>query len=104
MAVVTGAASGIGEALTEALLARELDVVAIDRDVTTIDAAAHRFAVDVRNDAAMSAVAARFAGRPAAYVFANAGMKAGKGAGFALLASCGVLLVTLAVRAATLFL
>lgn len=74
VAVVTGAASGIGEALTAALLERDLDVVAIDREVDGIDAAAHRFAVDVRDDTAMSAVAARFAGRPAAFVFANAGI------------------------------
>lgn len=74
VAVVTGAASGIGEALTAALLERDLDVVTIDREIDRIDPRARRFAVDVRDEAAMAAVAERFAGRPAAFVFANAGI------------------------------
>lgn len=74
LAVVTGAASGIGQALTAALLARELDVVAIDRELDGVDPRAQGFAADVRDEAAMAAVAERFAGRPAAYVFANAGI------------------------------
>lgn len=74
LAVVTGAASGIGEALTSALLARDLDVVAIDCQIDGIDPSAQRFAVDVRDETAMAAVAEQFAGRPAAIVFANAGI------------------------------
>ncbi|WP_425257765.1 SDR family oxidoreductase [Rubrivivax sp. RP6-9] len=72
--MVTGAASGIGAALTTALVERGLDVVAIDRHTADIDPRADRFAVDVRDEAAMAAVAERFAGRAAAMVFANAGI------------------------------
>lgn len=76
LAVVTGAASGIGAALTSALVERDLDVVAIDRtiDGDDIDPRAMRFVADVRDEAAMAALAARFAGRAAAVVFANAGI------------------------------
>jgi 2-keto-3-deoxy-L-fuconate dehydrogenase len=74
LAVVTGAASGIGLALADALLARGIDVVAIDRDTSTIDPRALRFDADVRDAEAMARVAQQFAGRPASHVFANAGI------------------------------
>ena len=74
LAVVTGAASGIGAALTTALLARGLDVVAIDLDASAIDPRADRVSLDVRDADAMAALADRCAGRPARYVFANAGI------------------------------
>jgi len=74
LAVVTGAASGIGHALVRALLDRDLDVVAIDLATDAIDPRAHRWAVDVRDAGAMAALAARFEGRPASHVFANAGV------------------------------
>jgi NAD(P)-dependent dehydrogenase (short-subunit alcohol dehydrogenase family) len=73
-ALVTGAASGIGLALADALLARGIEVVAIDRDTSAIDARAQRFDVDVRDADAMARVAQQFAGRPASHVFANAGI------------------------------
>jgi NADP-dependent 3-hydroxy acid dehydrogenase YdfG len=73
-AVVTGAGSGIGLALANALLARGIDVIAIDRDTSAIDARARRFDVDVRDAHAMERVAQQFAGRPASHVFANAGI------------------------------
>jgi NAD(P)-dependent dehydrogenase (short-subunit alcohol dehydrogenase family) len=74
LAVVTGAASGIGQALVMALLARDLDVIAIDRQTDGVDPRAQRFAIDVRDAPAMAALAERYAGRPASYVFANAGV------------------------------
>ena len=73
LAVVTGAASGIGQALTDALLARGHDVIAIDRDTANIDPRAQRFALDVRDADGMAGLAERFSGRPASHVFANAG-------------------------------
>jgi 2-keto-3-deoxy-L-fuconate dehydrogenase len=73
-AVVTGAGSGIGLALADALLTRGIDVVAIDRDTSAIDASALRFDVDVRDAGGMARVAQQFAGRPASHVFANAGI------------------------------
>lgn len=84
LAVVTGAASGIGLALTQELLSRAFDVVAIDKDalpfagtpgVTAIQA-------DVGDAAAMQRIAAEFAARPLHYAFANAGI-GGPGAAFA---------------------
>ena len=78
LAVVTGAASGIGAALTEALLARGIEVLAIDRNIDTRNPAAHplehRFALDVRDATAMAHLAATFAARPVSHVFANAGI------------------------------
>lgn len=74
LAVVTGAACGIGQALTAALLARGCEVVAIDRETAGIDARAYRIALEVRDADAMAALAQRFAGRPASHVFANAGI------------------------------
>lgn len=74
LAVVTGAASGIGAALVGALVERDLDVVAIDRCAEGLDPRAEGFAVDVRDESAMAALASRFAGRSAAFVFANAGI------------------------------
>lgn len=74
IAVVTGAASGIGQALTTALLDRGHDVVAVDRSTAGIDLRAHVVEQDVRDADGMVALAARFAGRPASHVFANAGV------------------------------
>lgn len=74
LAVVTGAASGIGHALTTALLDRGIDVVAIDRDIACIDPRAQRHALDVRDAEGMARLADRCAGRPASHVFANAGI------------------------------
>ncbi len=78
LAVVTGAASGIGAALTEALLARGIEVLAIDLHIDTLSPAAHplerRFAIDVRDAAAMAHLAATFAARPVSHVLANAGI------------------------------
>ena len=74
LAVVTGAGCGIGQALTAALLVRGFDVVAIDRDASSIDARAQRSSLDVRDAEGMAHLADHFAGRPASYVFANAGI------------------------------
>lgn len=74
LAIVTGAGSGIGRALTIALHRRGIDVVAIDRDTSTIDDRAQRFAFDVRDAGRMAQLAEQFADRPAQYVFANAGI------------------------------
>ncbi len=74
LAVVTGAGSGIGLALTHALLARGHEVVAIDRRTDTMDPRAHRVALDVRDAPGMARLAQAFAGRPASHVFANAGI------------------------------
>lgn len=79
LAVVTGAASGIGAALTTALLARGHAVVAIDREIDAIDARAERHAIDVRDAAAMAHLAERHAGRRASHVFANAGIGGASG-------------------------
>lgn len=74
LAVVTGAASGIGAAITSGLLRRGYDVVAIDLDVDGIDPRALCFAADVRDEAAMASIAYTFAGRPVDLVFGNAGI------------------------------
>ena len=74
LAVVTGAGAGIGAALTASLLARGIEVVAIDRDTTSIDPRAERFALDVRDAAGMARLAERWRGRAASHVFANAGV------------------------------
>jgi 2-keto-3-deoxy-L-fuconate dehydrogenase len=74
LAIVTGAASGIGQALTHALLARGHAVVAIDRDTSTIDPRAHGHSLDVRDVDGMTQLARAYAGRPASHVFANAGI------------------------------
>ena len=75
--VVTGAGSGIGLALTRALLDRGHDVVAIDLDISAVDPRARRHAMDVRDGAAMASLAAALRGRPARHVFANAGIGSG---------------------------
>lgn len=74
LSVVTGAGSGIGLALTRALLDRSHEVVAIDLDTSAIDPRAQRHALDVRDAAAMEALAASMRGRPVRHVFANAGI------------------------------
>lgn len=74
LAIVTGAGSGIGRALTAALLERGFDVVAIDRDASTADVRSQRFSLDVRDAGGMAHLAEHFADRPARYVFANAGI------------------------------
>jgi NAD(P)-dependent dehydrogenase (short-subunit alcohol dehydrogenase family) len=74
VAVVTGAASGIGSALTQSLLARDCRVVAIDLDTDAVDERAERFSLDVRDAEAMHSLAHRYAGTAATHVFANAGI------------------------------
>jgi 2-keto-3-deoxy-L-fuconate dehydrogenase len=74
LAVVTGASSGIGQALATALLDRGLDVIAIDRTVAHMDPRARCFALDVRDEWGMAELAARFADHPVSHVFANAGI------------------------------
>jgi 2-keto-3-deoxy-L-fuconate dehydrogenase len=74
LAVVTGAGAGIGRALTAELLDRGCDVVAIDRDTASVDSRAERVELDVRDAEGMAKLAARFSGRPASHVFANAGV------------------------------
>ncbi len=73
-AVVTGAGSGIGLALTNALLARGSEVIAIDRDISIIDSRAHACAIDVRDASAMAQLAQSLVGCPVSHVFANAGV------------------------------
>ena len=74
LSVVTGAGSGIGLALAHALLDRGHEVVAIDLDPSAVDPRAGRHAIDVRDAAAMAALATEYRGRPARHVFANAGI------------------------------
>lgn len=74
LSIVTGAGSGIGFALSQALLARGCVVIAIDRHLDTMDPRAQRFALDVRDATGMARLAESLAGRPAAHVFANAGI------------------------------
>ena len=74
VAVVTGAASGIGAALTRSLLARGSTVIAIDLDATSIDERAERVSLDVRDAHATQQLADRFVGTPVTHVFANAGV------------------------------
>ncbi|HJV50189.1 MAG TPA: SDR family oxidoreductase [Noviherbaspirillum sp.] len=78
LAVVTGAASGIGLALSTELSKRDVDVIAIDKDpcpfasmpgITTAQ-------FDIRDTSAMQALAETYAGRPLDYLFANAGIAA----------------------------
>ena len=85
-AVVTGAASGIGRAITDQLLAAGAKVVMADVERTALDAAAAAAGehgevlaavVDVRDPAALDELAVRTAahfGGPARLVFANAGI------------------------------
>ncbi len=84
LAVVTGAASGIGRSLTRALLARGHDVVAIDRHSNRVDPRAHGCSLDVRDAAGMAELAHSFAGRPVSHVFANAGIGGVTGDGLGL--------------------
>jgi 2-keto-3-deoxy-L-fuconate dehydrogenase len=79
LAIVTGAGSGIGQALTAALLKRGFDVVAIDRDPSAADVRARRFALDVRDVDGMALLAEQFADRPVHHVFANAGIGGASG-------------------------
>lgn len=76
LAVVTGAGSGIGLALTRTLLDRGLDVVAIDRDIAAVDPRAQAHRIDVRDAAGMRRLAESCAARPLHYCFANAGIGA----------------------------
>ena len=77
LSVVTGAGSGIGLALTHALLARGHDVVAIDIDLSATDSRAQRHVMDVRDAEAMKSLASSMRGRPVRHVFANAGVGSG---------------------------
>ena len=75
LAVVTGAGSGIGYALTHALVARGFEVIAIDLDISALTHERVRaHAIDVRDGAAMAALAEPWVARPVQYVFANAGI------------------------------
>lgn len=85
VAVVTGAARGVGAALSRELAARGLRVALLGREVETLRAVAvglpfdaRCFAVDVTDLAAMEATAARVAREmgPASVVVANAGIAA----------------------------
>lgn len=74
LAVVTGAGSGIGYALTQALLARDVEVVAVDRDTSRLDDRVRAYEFDVRDGAAMRELAQSLSARPVRYLFANAGV------------------------------
>ncbi|MDK9705168.1 MAG: SDR family oxidoreductase [Sulfuritalea sp.] len=76
LAVVTGAASGIGLALTQALLARSVDVIAIDKDAFPVAGPPGLTAIqsDIADAEAMQRIAGNFAQRPLHYLFANAGI------------------------------
>ena len=76
IAVVTGAGSGIGLALTQALLDRDIPVVAIDRDIDAVPSRAIAHAIDVRDADAMQRLARSFDSRAVSHVFANAGVGA----------------------------
>jgi len=78
LAVVTGAASGIGLALTHELVARSIDVIAIDKAEMPFHGIPHITAVqlDISDADAMQQLAADFASRPLDYLFANAGIAA----------------------------
>lgn len=60
VAVVTGGAAGIGRAVTEALLARGVQVAVLDRDVSGASAGALALQADVTSDADVSRVIASF--------------------------------------------
>ena len=74
LAVVTGAGSGIGLALTNALLARGIEVVAVDRDTSRLDGRVRAYEFDVRDGAAMRELAGSLSARPVRHLFANAGV------------------------------
>jgi 2-keto-3-deoxy-L-fuconate dehydrogenase len=78
LAVVTGAGSGIGLALTRALLARQIQVIAIDCNPPALEDAPGLQVVtlDVSDAAAMQRLADAVAHRPLHYLFANAGIGA----------------------------
>ncbi len=78
LAVVTGAASGIGLALTHELIARAVDVIAIDKDAMPFEGIPNITAVrlDVSDTASMQRLSDIYAGRRLDYLFANAGMGA----------------------------
>lgn len=78
LAVVTGAASGIGLALTRELAARAFEVIAIDKNPMPADLPSVVTAVqiDIRDQAAMQSLADAYQGRPVTYLFANAGIAA----------------------------
>jgi NAD(P)-dependent dehydrogenase (short-subunit alcohol dehydrogenase family) len=78
LAVVTGAASGIGLALTHELVARAIDVIAIDKAGMPFHGipAVTPVQLDISDADAMQQLAASFAGRPLDYLFANAGIGA----------------------------
>ncbi|WIN00501.1 SDR family NAD(P)-dependent oxidoreductase [Actinoplanes oblitus] len=74
LAVVTGAGSGIGYALTQDLLTRGVEVVAVDRDTSRLDERVQAYEFDVRDGAAMQELAESLSSRPVHYLFANAGV------------------------------
>lgn len=78
LAVVTGAASGIGLALTRELAARSIDVIAIDRNPISPDfpGVIQAVRLDIRDDEAMQELADTYHGRQLHYLFANAGIAA----------------------------
>ncbi|GGC67641.1 SDR family oxidoreductase [Undibacterium terreum] len=75
LAIVTGAGSGIGYALSLALSARQIDVLAIDCDISALAGLPriHAHQIDVTDIAGMQQLADSLAHRPVQYVFANAG-------------------------------
>lgn len=98
--VVTGAASGIGLAISEALVANGARVLLIDRDSGRLDEATSRLgraasccAVDIVDAAAVQKAIDGFAGgdNGVAGLFANAGISGGAGFGTAAGAETGCL-------------
>lgn len=78
LAVVTGAASGIGLALTHELVARSIDVIAIDKDPFPHEGMTNvtQVRLDVSDRTAMQVLADELRPQRLRYVFANAGIGA----------------------------
>lgn len=78
LAVVTGAASGIGLALTLELVARSVEVIAIDQNPMPFQTRPNITAIelDVSDADAMQQLADTFSHRPLNYLFSNAGIGA----------------------------
>ncbi|MES2102543.1 MAG: SDR family NAD(P)-dependent oxidoreductase [Pseudomonadota bacterium] len=78
LAVVTGAGSGIGLALSRALAARNIEVIAIDCDINALAGfpGIQASKLDVSDASGMQQLADALAHRPLHYLFANAGIGA----------------------------